>query len=469
MNRPLTFAGRRRMTFGLQASPVKPRPPDWRTRYWTGRVGLVGCDFHWFALGCCGSVYPANRDLSLWHMVRRANRRAFAEEEFREGFAAYRRHLAPHPEFTEDEGRMRELEQCARTTLQQREGLSLVFYFNRSSSPVIEEYQTFMDEWGVRAFCDDRDTDEPLERRIVPTPSYLDFAAWWYVKSFEHAGNTGIYVDNNYFAPSFNRFFTGAYRRDDGTTAPSNGLWGLRELGRRQFRLLHEQGRYPWNMVHTSTLEILPINAFYTVRYDGEWKHSEGDFHTRYSRAYLLAMSTGDHLGAIPLFLHEQGPLVGDPWTSRTWMGVCLVHEITIDHYVWHQAIPPPNPVYDLFRKPVTAIALRPGVVVYRYWEERPQPVAADDPDLPGIVYSVPGEEALCVFTNFAGESREARVRIDLGALGLQGPCETVDIETGARQDVRPEGLCFTLRSHDLKAFRVRPVAAADAAPEDRP
>lgn len=450
VNQPLQSNDTRTITFGVQASPVKPRLEGWRHRYFTDRYQMIGTDIKWFALGCCGSVYPARKDLRLWDAIRRANDCAFTEEQCRETFELAKPYFEPYGVDV-----VRELEDSVGIALCQSEARKLVFYFDRSSSPCIEEFQTFQDEWGLNEFSDQRGVDARYEVKVVPTESYCDFATWWYKTSFERAGNQGIYVDNNYFVACRNHAMTGAYRQDDGSVVPSTGIWQLRELARRQFVLMNEMGMTPFTMVHMTTTLILPISSFYTVQYDWELKASDGDLHTRHARAYIQALTSGNHLGAWPVVLHEQGDLVGDPWTSRTWMGVCLVHEIIIDPYVWARYIPPPNEVYETFRRPILDFVQRDEVQVYRYWDERPQPVRSDDPALPTIVFVQPGVEALWVITNYAPETRRATVRIDLRAMGLADPCTLVDIEDGRRVELSGGQLHFKLGAHDLRAFRL--------------
>lgn len=449
----------RKLTFGLQASPVKPRLKDWRHRYWTSNYAIVGCDSHWFGLANCGSVYPANKDMSLWELVRRGNKQSMPDREVARAINYFNRYLQPY----DDPATREEYAESIRCTLQQRTGKTLVFYYNRSSSPFLVEYQVFQDEWGCKLFQQHRSSKARHEVKIVPSDSYCDYAMWWYRKSFEVAGNTGIYIDNSYVVPSFNLYATAAYEREDGSIMPAAGIWGLRQLARRQFQLLNELKMYPWTMVHMTSAQILPANSFYTVQYDWERKSSEGDVHDRFSRDYILALSTGDHLGALPMVLHEQGDLIGDPWTSRTWMGVCLVHELTIDHFVWHHHVPPPNPIYELFRNPVIEICQEANVVVYRYWEERPQPATTEDGDLPLIVYCVPGREALVIVTNYGRSCESAILHLDLNALGFSGGCLAADVETGRVLDASSGRIEFSLGRHDLREFKLTHRAEASA------
>ena len=63
VNKPLTIKEERTITFGLLAAPVKPRLEPWRHIWWRDNYTLLGTDINWFALGNCGSVYPAGKDM----------------------------------------------------------------------------------------------------------------------------------------------------------------------------------------------------------------------------------------------------------------------------------------------------------------------------------------------------------------------------------------------------------------------
>ena len=49
--------------------------------------------------------------------------------------------------------------------------------------------------------------------------------------------------------------------------------------------------------------------------------------------------------------------------------------------------------------QPIIEISEKPGVEVYRYWDDRKQSVFASNPNLPGIVYVLKGKEAIFAIT----------------------------------------------------------------------
>lgn len=445
------LAAEREITFGLLAAPVKPRiPEDWRHRWRRDRYSLLGTDINWLALGDCGSVYPAGSELFFWEMIARGNRERLGEEDIRRVVERGKPYFEPYgPE------RVAAFVNHARFNLTARHGTRMVFYYNRASYQAAAEFETFKDEWCLTDWRDIGKGDGIHEIKIVPTDSYIDHALWWYGKSFDVGGNRGVYWDNWFFVGSYNTAMTGAYRRPDGSVSPSNGLWGLRELAKRTFQYMNERGMFPLTMPHMTSTGILPLLSFATVQYDWEWKYSEGDVQGRFPREYILLVSSGELAGTWPVLLGDHGKLADDPPTARTFAAVAMVHELDCAYPGYSRS---GKAQLALFR-PVDEILARPGVRTHRYWDEEPQPAAASDPDLPAIVYSVPGEEAVVAVVSYAGEDRTADLRVDAAALGFAGGFRAIDAETG--EEVAPggsaSGISFRLPRHDVRVLRLVP------------
>ncbi|MCY2931423.1 MAG: DUF6067 family protein [Planctomycetota bacterium] len=459
INKPLVVEAPRTITFGLQAAPVKPRLPGWRHRWYTENWNVVGCDQHWLGWGCCGSVHPPHGDLRLWEFFRRGNEEKLSDEAVEQAIAIGRVHFEPF-----GEGAVRGFEEAARLNLRDRYGKKMIFYYNRCSTAADEELQTFMDEWGMEDYNGHwRGVNQRYEIGVIPGESFIDYSLYWYGKSFDVAGNRGVYVDNVFFSSVRNRMASAAYRKADGSIMPSTGVWGLRDLAKRTFVYMGERGMEPMHMVHMTSVEALPLNSFYTIQYDWEWRRGEGDVHDRFDRDYLKLVTNGEHVGVWPVVLHELGPLSAEYWTLKTFEGVGIVHELIVDPYFWHgrplnETDVADRKLYDTFRKPVHDLVARPGVQAYRYWDSRPQPVRASDADLPGIVYSLKGREAIFAITSYAPDDRQADIAIDPAGLGFPGPYRVTDVETGQPVPVTGNRMKVALARHDLKMFRLLPV-----------
>jgi len=443
INKPTTIREPRTITFGLLAAPVKPRVGNWRYAWHREGYTLLGTDINWFARGNCGSVYPAAKDLYLWQMLKRGNREKLSDDEINKVIEHGRKYFEAYgPEHVE------RFERHVRHNLRSRYGKKMVFYYNRASYQLADEFQTFQDEWCLSDFRTVGKGKGVGEIKIVPSQSYIDHALWWYGKSFDVAGNQGVYWDNYYFVGSYNTEMTAAYKRDDGSIVPSNGLWGLRELVKRTFVYMNERGMRPITMVHMTSTNILPLYSFATVQYDWEWKYSEGDVQYRFPREYIMLVSTGELAGTWPVLLGDHGKLANDPWTQRTFAAVCLVHELDC----WGR-----RDVWEPLFKHVHRLVETPGVEVYRYWDERPQPIVADSPDLPTIVYSLRGKEAIFAVTSYAEKDLETTITIAPKPLGFEQGYRLLDAETGEPVPAENNKLKLTIKKHDVREFRMLP------------
>jgi hypothetical protein len=447
INRPEVLTKPRTLTFGLMAAPVKPRlSADWRHKYRRDNYQLLGTDINWLALGDCGSVYPAGCDMYLWQMIARGNKEHLSEADIQKVIERGKPYFEPY-----GAERVQAFINHARYNLTSHYGGKMIFYYNRASFQAAPEFETFKDEWDMTDYRTVGKGSGIGEIKIVPSESYIDHALWWYGKSFDIGGNKGVYWDNWFFAGTYNTEMTGAYRRDDGTVVPSTGLWGLRELCKRTFQYMNERKMPPITMPHMTSTGILPLLSFATVQYDWEWKYSEGDVQTRFPRDYILMVTNGELAGTWPVLLNDHGPQAEDPWTARTFAAVAMLHELDCPYPAWSRA---GQQQLALF-KPVDEILQQPGVQAYRYWDDRPQPVRADDPDLPAIAYSVKGREAVFAVVSYADGDRTANLTVDAQALGFPNGCRVTDTETGQEIPMEGNRLSFPLKKHDVRVCRV--------------
>jgi hypothetical protein len=447
INRPEVIREARTLTFGLLAAPVKPRlSADWRHKYRRDRYSLLGTDINWFALGDCGSVYPAGKDMHLWEMLKRGNTEQLSDAEVEQCLADSQHYVEPY-----GPDRIATWAAHVRHNLRSRFGTKMVFYYNRASYQLADEFETFKDEWGLTDYRTIDKGNGIWEIKIVPSESYIDHALYWYGKSFDVGGNQGVYWDNWFFVGDYNTQMTGAYKRPDGTVVPSTGLWGLRELCKRTFQYMNERGMPPITMPHMTSTQILPLHSFATVQYDWEWKYSEGDVQYRFPREYILMVSNGELAGTWPVLLNDHGPQAEDPWISRTFAAVCMLHELDCPYAGWS----PAGQAQLALLKPVDDILAQPGVEAFRYWDERPQPVVTGDPDLPTIVYSVKGREAVFAVVSYAETDKEAKVAVDPAALGFDRGYVLSDAETGQELPVAGNTVTFPLKKHDIRVCKV--------------
>jgi len=456
INKPTVIDRPRTITFGLLAAPVKPRlspggPNWWRYRYMRDKYALLGTDINWFGVGC-GSVYPIGRDLGLWEMLARGNKEKLSDADVQATIDRGLKFFEPY-----GPGEVKTWEAHVRHNLRSHLGQKMVFYYNRATIQRAEEFETFKDEWALEDLRSTGKGSGIGEIKIVPSPSYIDHALWWYAKSFELGGNQGVYWDNFFIAPTYNTQVSDAYAEPDGRIIPAAGIWALRGLAKRTFIMMNERGMRPITFPHMTSFNPLPMMAFATVQYDWEWKYSEGDVQDRFTRELILLMTTGDLAGVWPVPLSDAGKLAGDPWTQRTFAAVRLVHELDGGGGFGGWDSKAPN---NKLAQPILKMLDEPGLVVYRYWDDRPQPVTASSPDVPTIVYSAPGKRAVAAAVSYSSKDENVSLTVDAKALGFAGPWRASDGETGDAVPADGGKITFPLKKHDIRVFVLAPEGA---------
>ncbi len=457
INAPTTIDKERTLTFGLLAAPVKPplnpaseNPNWWRYRYHRGGYRLLGTDINWLGNGSCGTIYPMGCDLLFWQMIGKGSKVKLSEQEINATYEHGLRYVEPYGKEAVDSWKAH-----VNANLRNHLNGRMLFYYNRAVCQEPVEVDTFKDEWCLDDYRSFDEGNGRGEIKIVPSPSYVDFALYWYSLSFDIGNNQGVYWDNWFIAPSFNTEMTDAYKRPDGTLVPAAGIWGLRELCKRTFIMENERGMLPITFPHMTSFNPLPMLSFATVQYDWEWKYSEGDVQERYTREYLQLASSGELAGVWPVPLHDHGPKAEDPWEQRTFSAVRLVHELDGGGGWGHGWVKAHAENAAKLAKPVIGMLDKQGLQVYKYWEDRPLPVATGDADLPAIVYAVPGSEAVAVVVSYAREDKELKAAFDLKALGLNGAVKIVDAESGAELKAANGAVSLPIKKHDIKVLRI--------------
>ena len=458
INRPTALTEPARLTFGLLAAPVKPmlNAPGqqsnwWRYRYYRDKYTLLGTDINWLALGDCGSVYPTGKDMYFWEMLARGNKEKLSDADVKATVERGRPYWEPYGKDAVN-GWVAHVGH----NLRSRYGMKMVYYYNRATCQLFDEFETFKDEWLPDDFRAVGKGNGRGEIKVIPSPSYTDYNLYWYAKSFEIGGNQGVYWDNFFICPSFNTEMTDAYRRPDGTSVPAAGIWALRDLARRTFIMMNERGMLPIVFPHMTSFNPLPMMSFCTVQYEWEWKYSEGDVQDRFTRDYIQLVTTGEQAGVWPVPLGDAGKLSEDLWTQRTFTAVRLVHELDGGGGFgngWvkaHQACAKvAQNILDLLDKD--------GLQVYKYWEDRPQPVRSAQAEFPTMVYCVPGKEAVAAVVSYSQKDEEVSLAVDVKALGLENGCAVVNAETGEALALQGGQVRFPLKKHDLRILRFTP------------
>ncbi len=416
VNAPLAVTEARTLSFGLLAAPVKPRPADWATRWIDNKYTVLGTDVNWLGgPGCCACVYPPGREMIFWEALAKANTepvRTPAQREERKKTADSLIRIADRyfkaydvPDYQKGYNRT----VYHRIVRGASYGRSMIFYYNRSVYNGLDEYPTFMNEWTAADFESRRYVPSINEIFIIPSKSYIDYSLYWHRKSFRYRNN-GIYWDNMMIVPTYNTEMTDAYRAADGSVVPAAGIWQMREMVKRAFVMMCEEGMAPVTLPHMTSLSILPLLSFATYQLDWEWKRSAGPVQTRFSRDYCQIVSHGELAGVTPFVCNDAGPLADREDIQRSFAGVTLVHMLDRYNFV------PTKPLKSLNLAVHAQYLHDPALETFRYWDERKCPdFSVGNGEIAWIIHRVPGKKALLGLCSYSGRKENVGIRCPAG------------------------------------------------------
>ncbi len=277
ISRPTKLDKPRTIVFGLQASPTKPLPRNWRSAEAQDMPAHGGSNGYWGILPHFAGKYPAERDYSFADELLISRRTGWANQPFLKKWIDEK--LNAHKEWDKGfvEDRTRHFGAGIGTAVGRKSPMMLYFeeHFQDQSTP---EWHVFQDQWGTqpftkRSWAKGYAQGDPGGCRLSFQKSYQDFACYyamqWYLRGM------GIYCDNTYLHDNFNPMVSDAYVRDDGQIQPSSQIWELRAYHKRLWTLKEicqklTQYRLLVNL-HMTNGNLLPIITWADVSLVNEW------------------------------------------------------------------------------------------------------------------------------------------------------------------------------------------------------
>lgn len=463
ITRPGPLTRQRKIVFGLQATPTKPMPEDWRR--WTGwkpieggrPVRWLGACLYWGALYY--DLYPFERRFEFYDKLLEARQTQRIDREFVERWMAMVNEKIT-PEGTPWNKNLRAHVNAglhAAVGSPPAEGHRLIPYTNpRGVGFHVDEFATFQDEWlRYRWFGRDWSKQKNVGYDVDPGRSFQDYALWYYrrmLRCFD-----GVYWDNTFLSANFDPVAGRAWTDEGGRTHPTLGLMNLRQLVKRTAVMLWQETKDrpaglkpPVTLAHMTNTMIVPVLSFSNCTMDWEWKYGYDDFQDRFGADLAVAETIGRQVGAWPTILAGGHPKPDDPrvdFMYRTRLGVALVHEISVFDY---------NPRRDveIYRK-LFEFGYGTGQCrVFNYW--RPgHPVRVEGIRACTLAMAC-GGGAIVVVTDY-GEGGQCSVKLDADTLGLKPEATAVDLETDKPiERTGPAGFRFPLSKHDFRILKVQ-------------
>lgn len=405
----------RKIRMGLMAAPAKPRPADWVTRWTARKYKLIATDICWFSESNCGGVQPAGGNLELWKWIgdcylpgRKPELGRI--EEIMKPVDEYLAVYGPKSQkmlSAEFRRMMRQHEEWGRPKV-----ATPMFYFNRSVWNNCPEWKTYMGEWQMQMFHQPYGKGPSRDEiYIEPCESYLDYACWWWKKSFELCGNRGVYCDNYFNMKSHNFWHPDWIDR--------NVIWALRAQAKRVRQMMCELKMEPYFWPHMSSQSLLPWLSYSEGQLDWEWNMcievGPRPLQRRYPREYLKLSSWGEAGGVIPRALMDSDERMKGYVRDTFTVGLHLCG-MTAEYAGDVRTAAFDALVQNTYQRDKSL----------RYWNsfmDGKLPVKCSDPSAEWCLWSIPGKRALLEALSWNGKGGQTAVfEIDYAALGLPEP-----------------------------------------------
>jgi hypothetical protein len=404
INQPTRLEKPLRLAFGLQATPVKPRPPDAR-RWRLGNLGTAE-NLKDPSMGTLQVIWPNGNLLAYGYPWPRA------EEPFRALVADLH-----------------------------AKGIRVLPYVNLNFLALdTPEWPAYSPEWRDpgRSFVDG-DVGQMGHGTIGACPhsaAWRDLVAWNLARFVDEFQVDGIYVDCWNPWPCTIEEHGCGWRDAGGTLQGQYRLRDCREIMRRVRSLFEARRPEPHIIIHMSTTVAIPMLSFADSMLDGEQYQGELDPKDDYLAVVPLdkwrAQNTGLQWGVLPFFLPEfVGPHRRERLPTERLMGIMLAHDAS-PWPIWCNA----QVVFDVWTA-VDGFGIA-GAEFLPYWKSNG--VSTGSSEVVASVYRK-AASALLVVLNAGKADTEVKLTVDPARLGLAPGTGLRPAEAGAATVRLPEPL----------------------------
>ena len=461
ISKPTKLDAPRKITLGLQATPIKPMPENWRL--WTvgarGQLAppgsyfqsFLGSGWYYGTLTPASDIYPRDEDFSIYDAFAKARKTGEFDKEFLEHWLT----TYKQPDVTTPKTRR---DHINAGLLRMKDQPDAVLNYTNARGVRLDtrEGQTFLDEWHRDAFPSRKwGYGGGVSYDLDPIESYRNYAMWYYKKMYDTFGDA-IYWDDVFLQSNFNTISSDAYVLPSGDIQPASGVWNMRALIRRAMIFGQEENKINGNMVHMTNTAIAPILGFSRTQASWEDHAGDTDFQDRFARDYIQAESIGRQFGNVPIVLN----LINGPdkaktdWAYRTSAGVMLTHELK----TWGKKYGQPDAFWDNYDRLVAFGYGTPQVKVWNYWnKDFPAQISGETSALLLTkAGSTPNaSRGLLVVCDY-GDGGNFKIKLDAKTLGLRGKISARDAESGAALSVSDANeISFDMKKHDFKIIEI--------------
>jgi hypothetical protein len=441
--KPATLTRNHKIVFGLQATPVKPMPENWRQFSYAGGGPMdtlvLGMSMYWGA--DLYSTFPRNRDYTLLEKIARSKKEGVRDDTF------FTNYMAANPDIKN------EINWAAAAS----KGTKLLIPYTNLRGEISHtlDYNVYQDEWRMHNIPDFRQAEPTvgsLDFMMTPVKSRQDYLLWNYREILQH-GFDGIYWDNICIYDNMNPVTGNAYRRADGSWQTDTDIWLLRELTRRTATMFHELGKPNRTMPHMTNANLVPVFAWTTNSLDWEWRYGTLDFQDRFTREYIRAASLDRTTGNAPLILQGITEVPNEEtraWVERTRIAATVPHEIAI----WQ-----PDKLANALHLYLMSIGYGADAEVFNYWDENPV-AKVEGVDAAWLVVKGRDEDGklfVVVVLGDYGEGGTPKITLDAKRLGLPETFSAVNWENPNDKAVGTRGTVTLspIKKHDFRVIHL--------------
>lgn len=482
-DRPFSLGEPHEWVFGIQATPMRPRPADFRTRVgWENRTNNCPIQLRWrWGDGCYypfQDTYPEQARAEV--EKERARGKEIMPTSSVEYFGMHRYAKNAYGPVSgpgliqrevmllkEQWDQMRKVKEPPEAALAQKKR-ALSRQANRlPGGHSVEELLAL-----PRHTAPGNDWDGALWKpdtypeRFCYSSSFQDYYVWKLHELVRRTGLSSIYLDQQLYA-CVNPDHACGYINCTGEWTGQGNVFAMREMAKRIYIVFSRlNGREPLVMWHCSQQMVIPAMSFSSIYFDGEKYTSPNHARSIVGNEFYSGILTeevmqvqhmGRPFGFIADFLPQitsvaarglppSSPTVA---TTRDMMGLLMLHDSHLEggNTSYHPAL------VDRIVGARLSYPLDKMKVAY-YWEAGSGVTTA-----PGTVKSIlhyDGRKALLILFNWGDETVLSETRLDPARLGVRiGGLQAKDVLTGETIETRGQTLQADLLPRDFRMLDV--------------
>ena len=425
---PVVLKHSTKLVFGLDVSPTKPMPKDWRLKLQYIPRGLpVNA---WGGLDCAYNT-PYKNHWGIVNKIEEARNRGNITNDIHQWFENFNKKYNPPPAYGNWPW-LTSVEWFANDAVGKTPFHPITCYTEENDvSGVRKEWKTYLYEWTQSAyFYNQYNTKWPdyamyykgssgSGEGVTWDKSARDYEVW--IQNQWLKRGVGLYWDNFCYGTSYNYRTTPAYITKTGQIQPAATIWEMRSLIMRVWNLLGYWKEY-WEkrglplefVLHMTNTFVLPMDTFATADLDNELGPS-----VPIGPGYLRTETLGLQAGNYPLSLHHA---YGDtnPWVkplpdaekAKIEWGMEMVHEIKRAP-LWDQN-------YARLDKIVFGYGyVTKAVKIYHYWSRNPG-LKVNSNKIKWIILSKPKNRSMMIIlSSYSKDKLTTPIRINYNILGI--------------------------------------------------